>query len=127
MRLLLDTHLLMWGASEPERLSSHAAALIEDADNRLLFSAASIWEMAIKAARRADFPVEPGVLRRNLIDNGYEELPVIGAHALALAGLPSLHKDPFDRMLVAQAMVEGATLLTSDAMLARYPGPIRLV
>jgi PIN domain nuclease of toxin-antitoxin system len=127
MRFLLDTHILLWGASEPEKLSSRATALIEDTENDLLFSAISIWEVALKASRRTDFLVDPNVLRRDLADNGYVEVPLTSAHILALAGLPAIHKDPFDRMLVAQALVEGATLLTSDATLARYPGPIRLV
>jgi PIN domain nuclease of toxin-antitoxin system len=127
VRLLLDTHILLWGASEPEKLSTRAATLIEDPENELLFSAISIWEVALKAPRRADFLVDPSVLRRDLVDNGYAEVPLTSAHALALASLPAIHKDPFDRMLVAQALVDGATLLTSDAILARYPGPIRLV
>lgn len=127
MRLLLDTHILLWGASEPEKLSSRATALIEDPENDLLFSAISIWEVALKAPRRADFLIDPSVLRRDLVDNGYAEVPLASTHVLALAGLPAIHKDPFDRMLVAQAIVEGATLLTSDGTLARYPGPIRLL
>jgi PIN domain nuclease of toxin-antitoxin system len=93
-----------------------------------LFSAASVWEIAIKASLgRDDFTVDSRVLRRGLLDNGYEELPISGAHAAAVADLPLLHRDPFDRLLVAQAQVEGITLLTADALVARYPGPVRLV
>ena len=110
MRLLLDTQLLLWAAAAPERLPVAAAALIEDEGNTLLFSAASLWEVAIKAGLgRADFAVDAGVLRRGLVDNGYEELAVTGAHACAVAALPPLHRDPFDRMLVAQALVEGVS------------------
>ena len=125
MRLLLDTHVLLWGASEPGRLSVEVLALLEDDENELFFSAASIWEVALKAGRdRPEFRVDPGVLRRALIDNGYTEVPITGLHAAALGGLPPVHRDPVDRILVAQALVEGITLMTSDAMVARYPGPI---
>jgi PIN domain nuclease of toxin-antitoxin system len=132
MKLLLDTHLLIWSAEwstgSPGKLSSAAVALIEDAANELLFSAASLWEVAIKhALGRKDFRVDPHLLRRGLLDNGYRELAVQSAHAVAVISLPAIHRDPFDRMLVAQAMVEGVTLLTCDARVARYPGPIRLV
>jgi len=128
MRLLLDTHILLWGAIEPERLSRAASALIESPDNEMVFSALSIWEVAIKTGLgRADFRIDAGILRRGLFDNNYAELAVTGAHAAALAGLPAIHKDPFDRMLIAQAAVEGLILLTSDETIAKYPGPIRLV
>jgi PIN domain nuclease of toxin-antitoxin system len=128
MKFLLDTHILLWGAVEPERLSPVASALIESLDNEMVFSAVSLWEIAIKTGLgRADFRIDAGMLRRSLFDNGYAELAVSGAHAAALAGLPPIHKDPFDRMLVAQAIVEGFTLLTSDPAVAKYPGSIRLV
>jgi len=128
MRLLLDTHILLWAAVEPERLSDVASALMESPDNEIVFSALSLWEIAIKAGRgRGDFRIDAGVLRRNLFDNGYAELAVTGAHAAASAGLPPIHRDPFDRMLVAQAAVEGLTLLTSERTVAKYPGPVRLV
>lgn len=127
MKLLLDTHLLLWAAGAPERLPAGARALLEDAANELLFSAASLWEVTIKASLGLDdFRVDARVLRRGLLDNGYTELPISSAHAVAVAGLPNLHRDPFDRLLVAQAGVEGITLLTSDEAVARYPGPIRL-
>ena len=128
MRFLLDTHILLRGAIEPERLSSPASALIESSDNEIVFSAVGLWEVAIEAGRgRAQFRADAGVLRRSLFDNGYAELPVTGAHAAGLASLPPIHRDPFDRMLVAQAAVEGLTLLTSDRTVAKYPGPIRHV
>jgi len=126
MKLLLDTHLLLWVAATPDRLSPPAASAVSDPANELIFSAASIWEIAIKQGLgRADFTADAGVLRRALLDNGYLELPVTGAHAVAVGGLPPIHRDPFDRLLVAQANVEGVTLLTTDATVARYPGPIR--
>lgn len=128
MKLLLDTHLLLWAAGQPEKLSSAAVALIEAPENQLLFSAASLWEIAIKAGLgREDFVVEPGLLRRGLLDNGYEELSVSSAHAVALTGLPAIHRDPFDRILVAQALVEGMVLVTSDDTVSRYPGAIERV
>jgi PIN domain nuclease of toxin-antitoxin system len=128
VKLLLDTHLLLWAAGNPERLSSEAVALIEDQSNELVYSAASLWEIAIKnGLGRADFRVDSRLLRRGLLDNGYSELPISGEHASAVDGLPSLHADPFDRILIAQSMVEGILLLTSDSQVARYPGPIRKV
>lgn len=128
MKLLLDTHLLLWAADQQERLSSDAVGLISDPANELFFSAASLWEIAIKQGLgREDFKVDARLLRRGLLDNGYSELPIASEHAVAIDSLPSLHKDPFDRMLVAQAMIEGITLLTADSILAQYPGPIRKV
>ena len=128
MKLLLDTHILIWGANEPERLSASAVALIEESGNDLVFSAASLWEIAIKAGRgRADFQVDAGLVRRGLLAAGYAELAVTGAHAAAVASPPPIHKDAFDRMLVAQATVEGLTLVTADPVVAKYPGSVRLV
>ncbi len=128
MRLLLDTHLLLWAAGPLARLSSQARRLIDDPDNELLFSAASLWEIAIKSAlRRPNFRVDARQLRRRLLNNGYRELAVTGEHAVAIDGLPPLHKDPFDRILVAQSIVEGITLLTSDPRVAQYPAPVRKV
>lgn len=128
MILLLDTHLLLWAAYAPERLSVDARSVLEDGDNSLMFSAASIWEVAIKAALgREDFTVDARVLRRALVGNGYAELPVTGAHAAAVADLPSLHRDPFDRLLVAQARTEGIVLVTADESVAAYGPPARRV
>ncbi len=128
MKLLLDTHLLLWAASEPKRLSKAAHGLLEDVNNELLFSAASLWEIAIKRnLGREDFRADPRLLRRGLLDNGYTELAITGEHAINVDLLPSAHKDPFDRILVAQATVEGITLLTTDRKLLGYPGPIRKV
>jgi PIN domain nuclease of toxin-antitoxin system len=128
MKLLLDTHLLLWAAGEPQRLSKPARRLIDNPDNELLFSAASLWEVAIKRRLgREDFKVDARLLRRGLLDNGYSELPIISDHVVATESLPLLHRDPFDRILVAQATVEGVTLLTIDSVVRRYPGPIRAV
>ncbi|MDE0371083.1 MAG: type II toxin-antitoxin system VapC family toxin, partial [Rhodospirillales bacterium] len=89
---------------------------------------ASLWEVAIKSGLgREDFRVDPRLLRRGLLENGYDELPVSGAHATAVDLLPPIHRDPFDRILVAQAQIEGITLLTTDEIVARYPGPIRVL
>ena len=126
MKLLLDTHLLLWAAGQADKLPLAALAEIENPDNELLFSAASLWEVAIKRGLgRADFTVDPRLLRRGLLDNGYHELPVTGEHAVAVDGLPPIHKDPFDRILIAQAIAEGITLLTVDGLVAQYPAPIR--
>lgn len=128
MKLLLDTHLLLWLAATPEKLSKPVRKLIEDQQNELFFSAASIWEVAIKQnLGREDFIADAHLLRRGLLDNGYSELPVLSEHAVAINSLPDIHKDPFDRMLVAQATIEGFVLLTADATVAKYPGPINKV
>jgi len=126
VKLLLDTHLLLWAAGHPDRLPAAARTLIEDPQNEPVFSAASLWEIAIKSSLgRDDFQVDARLLRRGLLDNGYEELPVTSEHAVAIGGLPPIHKDPFDRLLVAQSMVEGITLLTADPLVAQYPAPVR--
>ena len=128
MKLLLDTHLLLWAAGSPEQLPTAARPLLEDPQNELLFSAASLWEIAIKRGLgRSDFNVDARVLRRGLLDNGYQELAINSEHAVFIDSLPPLHKDPFDRILVAQAIVEGVILLTADALVAQYPGSIRQV
>jgi PIN domain nuclease of toxin-antitoxin system len=128
MKLLLDTHLLLRAAGDPESLSAAAKRHIVDPENTLLFSAASIWEIAIKnALGREDFRIEPRILRRGLLDNGYEELPITSEHTVSIDTLRSVHKDPFDRILIAQALTEGVILLTSDRNLARYGAPVRKV
>lgn len=121
MNLLLDTHLLLWAAGEPGRLSKKARGLLLDPGNRLVFSSASLWEIAIKRGLgREDFKVDVRRLWRMLLASGYLEQAVTSEHALIAGGLPNLHKDPFDRMLVAQARVEGLTLLTVDKAVAKY-------
>jgi len=128
VRVLLDTHIAMWTFFQQRRLSVKARSLIEDRQNSLIFSTASLWEIAIKRALgKREFQFDPRVLRRAMLDDGYEELPVLGQHAVEVDSLPPIHKDPFDRILIAQAMVEGITLLTPDPVIAKYPGPIRKV
>ena len=128
MKVLLDTHVLLWAAGMPARLTDEVRSLVEDPETDVVFSAASLWEIAVKnGLGREDFKVDPRLLRRGLLEHGYTELPVTGAHALAVDLLPPIHKDPFDRMLVAQAQVEGITLVTADDVVARYPGPIRAI
>ena len=128
MKLLLDTHILLWAAGTPDRLPAVARDLIEDPGNALIFSVASLWETAIKRGLgRDDFQVDPRLLRRGLLDNGYAELVITSEHVVSIDSLPRLHRDPFDRLLIAQATVEGITLLTADPRIADYPGPIRKV
>ena len=125
MKILLDTHLLLWAAGQPGRLSARARKLINDPHNQPVFSAVSLWEIAIKSGLgRADFHVNARMLRRELLDNGYTELAITGEHVVAVAELPAIHRDPFDRLLVAQAMIEGITLLSADPVLAEYQGPV---
>ncbi len=128
MIYLLDTHLLLGLSLRPGKLSSEARAIIEEPTNGLMFSAAAIWEVAIKfALDRDDFTVDPRILRRGLVDNGYVELAVDGTHAGEVSSLPPHHADPFDRIQVAQARIEGLALLTADPKVARYGSPVHLV
>ena len=128
MRLLLDTHLLIWASSAPHRLSPAASSIIEDSENELIFSVASIWEVAIKYGRgRSDFLIEPAAFRHGLKQNGLLELPILAEHTIAVAALPHVHKDPFDRLLIAQSQTEGIILLTADAWIAQYGGFVRQI
>ncbi len=128
MKLLLDTHLLLWAAGGSDQMPAEAVRLLNDPANELFFSPASLWEVVIKnGLGRADFKVDPHLLRRGLMDNGYNELSITSVHTVAIEGLPPIHKDPFDRILVAQATTEGMVLVTSDAIVAQYPGPIQRV
>ena len=125
MKLLLDTHLLLWAADGSRQLPTKAKKLISDKSNTLYFSAASIWEVAIKTGLgRPDFRRDAMELRRALIDNGYRELVITGLHAAAVANLPDIHKDPFDRMLRAQALSEGYRLVSADQLVIQYSGSI---
>jgi PIN domain nuclease of toxin-antitoxin system len=128
MKLLLDTHIVLWAAGQPDRLPSTARGMLEDPQNELFFSVVSLWEVVIKRSLgRKDFQADARLLRRGLLEHGYRELDIKGEHAVALDGLPPIHKDPFDRLLVAQSMVEGILLLTADPAVAQYPGPVRKV
>jgi len=121
VKLLLDTHLLLWAAGAPEKLSETARELILDSGNTLYFSSASIWEIVIKKGLgRDDFRVDPVRLRMLLVANGYEEIAVESDHALAVNLLPPLHKDPFDRILLAQARAERVLLMTADTQILPY-------
>lgn len=128
MRFLLDTHLLLWIATDDKRLSRAARRLLLDPQNEFFFSAASLWEIALKRARnQPDFGYDPQAIQKNFLAVGYEELPIEGAHAIATGSLPPIHKDPFDRLLIAQAIVEGIILLSTDRMVAQYKGPVQRV
>jgi PIN domain nuclease of toxin-antitoxin system len=122
MRLLLDTHILIWAATGDAKLSKAAAQLIDEEANTLYFSAASIWELTIKGAERTG--VIPAVLRKVLLDAGYLELPITSEHGLAVGTLPNHHRDPFDRIMVAQALAEGVHLVTHDSAMYAYPHTI---
>jgi len=126
MRLLVDTHILLWSASG--ELPLEAARYIQNMEYTLLFSPASIWEVVIKRGLgREDFFVNPASLYSGLLTAGYEELPITGRHTLLVSNLPPLHKDPFDRILLAQSASEGIPLLTSDSVLSHYPGSVIFV
>jgi PIN domain nuclease of toxin-antitoxin system len=124
VRILVDTHLLLWAVASSRRLPKGARAFILDTANEVFYTAASLWEVASKSTlRRRDFKANPTVLVRALAQSGFSELPVTAAHAARVAGLPAIHRDPFDRLLVAESLAEPMTLLTNDAVLAGY-GPL---
>ncbi|MFR0693486.1 type II toxin-antitoxin system VapC family toxin [Enterobacterales bacterium AE_CKDN230030158-1A_HGKHYDSX7] len=128
MQLLLDTHILLWVLTDDPRLPGEIRTLLLAEETELFFSTASIWEVSIKSSlKRPDFPYDPSVIRKALLENGYAELPITGEHAVFVGSLPTLHADPFDRMLIAQANVEGMLLITHDSKLDGYPGPIRRI
>jgi PIN domain nuclease of toxin-antitoxin system len=128
VRVLVDTHLLLWAVASSRRLPKEARSLILDTVNEVFYSAASVWEVAIKSTlRRGDFKANPTVLVRALARSGFSELPVTAAHAARVAGLPAIHRDPFDRLLVAQSLAEPMTLLTNDAVLVGYGPLVQLV
>ena len=128
MRVLLDTHLLLWASARSRRLPKEARRILEDPRNEVHFSAVSLWEIAIKLGlRRSDFQADLSLLRPALSEMGFVELPVTGAHAERLVELPPIHKDPFDRMLVAQSLSEPLILLTNDDALAAYGDVVKVV
>lgn len=125
MIVIADTHVLLWVAEAPERLSDAAQDLLTAEATTPLFSVVSLWEISIMRAQdRADFQIDPHRFRRQLLGNDWRELPISSEHAILAGSLPALHKDPFDRMLLAQAIVEGARLLTMDRQLKRYGAPV---
>lgn len=128
MIYLLDTQLVVWAALDLPRLRPTIRTLLDDPTNGFMFSSVVIWEVTIKSALgRKDFAIDPRLLRRGLLDNGAAELPITSEHGLAVADLPPLHRDPFDRIQVAQARVEGLVLLTADDQVAAYGSPVELV
>lgn len=128
MRVLLDTHVLLWAAASSSRLSPETRSLVEDPQNEVYYSAASVWEIAIKSAlRRKDFRMDLGLLHSSLKMMGLDELPVRAEHAVGVTQLPPIHRDPFDRLLIAQSIVEPMVFLTNDAVLAQYGPVVRVV
>ena len=128
MIFLLDSQLVLWAALDSARLGRDARDLLDDPTNGFMFSSAVIWEVTIKSQLgRPDFTVDPRLLRRGLLNNGATELPITSEHSLAVGDLPALHKDPFDRIQVAQARIEGLVLLTADDAVAAYGSPVQLV
>ena len=126
--LLLDTHLVLWFAFEPDRLSAKARKLLQSRETELAFSIATLWEVAIKSSLgRPDFSVDTQRLRNGLLAEGVAELGIDAEHVARVATLPWIHRDPFDRLLVAQAQSERATLLTVDRTLANYGRFVRVV
>lgn len=127
-RFLVDTQLLLWNAYGSRKLPARVARLFRDGRHQFFYSAASVWEIAIKSGLgRSDFQVDPAPVRDTLDENGFIELPISAQHAVAVSTLPAIHADPFDRMLVAQAIVEPMALITSDVRLAAYPATIEVV
>ena len=126
--LLLDTHLLLWAAFEPDRLSPSARLILQSREAPLVFSLATVWELAIKTSLgRPDFSVDPGLFHRALLAEGFVELPITAPKLVRVGSLPRVHRDPFDQLLVAQALEEGLTLLTADATLKRYGSFVTVV
>jgi PIN domain nuclease of toxin-antitoxin system len=127
-RFLVDTQLLLWNVYGSRKLPARVARLFRDGRHQFFYSAASIWEIAIKASRgREDFAADTAAIRDTLEENGFHELPIAAQHAVAVSSLPPIHADPFDRMLVAQSIVEPMALITTDERLAAYPGTIEVV
>jgi PIN domain nuclease of toxin-antitoxin system len=125
LNCLLDTHLLIWAMDAPDRLTNGARQFLERSEMRRSFSLASIWEVSIKfGLGRLDFEVEPQLFREILLDNGFTEYPITPEAIVQVSKLPPIHRDPFDRLLVAQAMTEKVTLITLDKTVASYPGSI---
>ena len=132
MRFLLDTHFALWVTINSSRISVEvsveARTILLNPGNELVFSVSSIWEIAIKKGLgRPDFPYDPREIRRQLMMNGHEELTIESRHVVLVDSMPLIHKNPFDRILISEAMVEGITLLTADPVIAKYPGLIRKV
>jgi PIN domain nuclease of toxin-antitoxin system len=124
---LFDTHVLVWAANDNPRLPDEIKTIIDNMAMRRSFSAAVLWEIVIKGGRERGMPADPEDFRKKLVRVGFTGLPITSAHVLAVRNLPPIHRDPFDRIMVAQAIVEGLTLVTADTKLARYPARLLVV
>ena len=121
MRVLTDTHILLWALLQPERLDAVRRDVLESPEHQVFFSAVNIWEIAIKRALdRLDLDVEPDVIHRAAVETGFRELPVSAVHAAAVRHLPAHHRDPFERLLIAQALTEPLLLMTDDPLISLY-------
>ena len=128
MKFLLDTHILIWAAIAPHKISSELTSLLSDPSNHLYFSSASIWEISIKESMgKKDFKVSTKKLHEGLVENGYKEIKVSALHAMEVMKLPFIHRDPFDRILVATAIWENMPLLTNDSILSPYHSLVRVL
>lgn len=119
MRLLLDTHVVLWWLADDRKLSKDARTMIADVNHEVLVSAASVWEVSIKSALRR-IEIELDDLEEAIVKSGFEPLPITVQHAVRVGRLPDVHRDPFDRMLVAQAGIEELRLVTHDRVFERY-------
>jgi len=120
MRLLLDTHIILWMLGKPAALSKRARDLLENLQNEIFFSPISLFEIAVKAKRRSDFRADPQEVHALLLVRGVHELPLSSEQAVLVPTLPSIHSDPFDRLLLCQAIAQDMILLTADDILCRY-------
>ena len=128
MNFLLDTHILIWAAISPHKFSSELVGLLSDPSNHLYFSSASIWEISVKKSLgKRDFKISSKKLHDGLIENGYKEIKVSALHAMEVIKLPYIHRDPFDRILVAAAIWENMPLLTNDSKLSPYHSLVRVL
>ncbi len=119
---MLDTHVVLWALDQPTRLSPRVVSLLENPANGLYFSIATLWEVAVKNGAQRSFRIDGARVRRGLLMSGYTELSIFAEHAMLVETLPPIHKDPFDRILLAQAQYEGMMLVTEDRLLQQYPG-----
>jgi PIN domain nuclease of toxin-antitoxin system len=128
VNFLLDTHILIWAAISPHKISPELASLLSDPSNHLYFSSASIWEVSIKESLgKKDFHVSSNKLHDGLVENGYKEIKISALHAMGVIKLPFIHRDPFDRILVATAIWENMPLLTNDSTLSPYHSLVRVL
>ena len=128
MKFLVDTHLLIWAATDPDKLSATAKSYIAEESNQLFFSSASIWETSIKAGLgKSNFTLNPSLFYKSLLKNHYIEIKVSSLHATGVSKLPQIHRDPFDRLFISTARWENMTLLTNDDRLSSYGSNVEFV